>query len=184
MKKFFIFIIVVAVLVGGYLVVRNISTDNDDVNIQNVNETGTSKPNPSSATFTLDGESVTLVNGKNATSVSPGNAVMEETILLDKFAYGDLNTDGKEDTALLLARYGAGSGTFIYMAAYLSGPVNYHGSEAVFIGDRVTPQSISIKSGVVIVDYLDRKDSQSFADEPTVPTTKQFVYKAGEFQEK
>ena len=103
---------------------------------------------------------------------------------MDKFAYGDLNADGKEDTVLLLTRYGAGSGIFIYLAAFTSGPVTYKGSKAIFIGDRIAPKSLSIKGDTVTVEYLDRKPDEAFATEPTVSASKQFTYKNGEFVEK
>ena len=132
----------------------------------------------------IDNESITLSAGRNETQITPTSALVEETVLLDKFAYGDVNADDKEDTALLLARYGGGSGTFIYVAVFVSGPVTYRGSDALFIGDRVAPQSISINNGIVTVDYLDRGPDEAFAAEPTIPTSKQFIYKNGEFVEK
>ena len=147
-------------------------------------ETSNFRPDPSNGTFVVDGESVTLSSGRNETKIAPNSAVVEETVLLDKFAYGDVNSDNKVDTALLLARYGGGSGTFIYVAVFVSGPVTYRGSDAIFIGDRISPQSISINNGVVTVDYLDREPDKAFAAEPTIPTSKQFIYKNGEFVEK
>ena len=81
-------------------------------------------------------------------------------------------------------RYGSGSGTFIYAAAYLSGPVNYKGTEALFIGDRIAPQSVSISQGVVTVSYLDRKDDEPLSAEPTVSKNMQFVVRGGAFVER
>ena len=66
----------------------------------------------------------------------------------------------------------------------MSGPVNYKGSIATFLGDRVAPESISISKGVVTIKYLDRKEDEAFAAEPTVSVTKQFIYKNGELVEK
>ena len=103
---------------------------------------------------------------------------------MDKFAYGDINADNKNDIVLFLARYGGGSGIFIYLAAFVSGPVTYKGSNTVFIGDRVSPQSISVKNDVVTVKYLDRKEGEAFAAEPTVLISKQFIFNNGEFQVK
>ena len=109
---------------------------------------------------------------------------MEETVLLDQFAYGDINADGKEDAVFFLARYGGGSGTFIYLAAFVSGPVTYRGSEATFIGDRVSPQSISINNTTVTVKYLDRAADEPLAAEPTIQASKQFSYRVGGFEER
>lgn len=141
------------------------------------NESRNFRPDPSNATFIIDDEKITLSKGQEITST-------EETSLLDKFAYGDINGDGKVDTALFLVQSGGGSGTFIYLGAYISGPVNYKGSNTVFIGDRISPQSISVSKGVITVKYLERKENEPLAAEPTVSVTKQFVYTNGELVEK
>lgn len=181
MRKTIIIIILAAVVVF-YTMRDNFSTDKTGAPI--TNEDGTFHPDPSNATFTIDDESIILSAGRNERVITPESALTEETILLDKFAYGDINTDGKEDTLLLLARYGGGSGTFIYLAAFVSGPVTYRGSNTIFIGDRVAPQSISLNGETITVEYLDRGPDDAFAVEPTILTTKQFIYKAGELAEK
>lgn len=186
MKKFILIIIfvIIGILVGYFIITSDkFKTDNQDA-AQNTSEKGSFKPNPSNATFIFDDGAVTLSEGKIERIVAPGNTLVEEIAVMDKLAYGDINNDKKDDTALLLARYGGGSGVFIYAAAFLSGPVNYKGSKVVFIGDRITPQSISIKDGTVIVNYLDRDPNEAFSAEPTIPMSKQFIYKNGEFQEK
>ena len=141
------------------------------------------QPDASNATFTFDGESTTLVNGKaEATDAAVG--LVTETELLDERAYGDLNGDGKPDAVVLLSQSGGGSGTFVYAAAFVSGPVGYKGSNAIFLGDRIAPQSISLSNNVATVKFLDRKPDESFAAEPTISVTKQFIYTQGEFKEK
>lgn len=182
MKKIILVVIIIAI--GGlfYYVVSNKSPTK--VEKPTISDKGGFHPDPSNATFIIEDESITLSRGKDEKEVTPGSAITEETVLMDKFAYGDVNADDKEDTALLLARYGAGSGTFIYVAVFVSGPVNYKGSNTVFIGDRISPQSISIKNGIITMKYLDRKSNEALAAEPTVPMSKQFVYKNGELVEK
>ena len=182
-KKIVLGLVVVLVLVGVYFLMRT-GSSGDKVGSPTVSQNGELRPDPSNATFTFDGEAVTLSNGKSEEEVAPGSAMVEETLLLDKFAYGDINADGKEDTLLLLARYGAGSGTFIYLAGFVSGPVTQRGTEAVFIGDRITPQSVSLNGDTILVRYLDRKSSEALAAEPTVPSSKQFIYRNGGFQER
>lgn len=108
----------------------------------------------------------------------------ENATLLEEKAYGDLNNDIKEDTVVFLAESGGGSGIFIYAAAYVSGPVNYKATDAVFLGDRVSPQSISVKNGMATITYLDRKPDEPLAAEPTVPASKSFIYKDGELVER
>ena len=182
MKKIIIIIIIIAGAILVYAMRGNSPTETTKA--PTINDTRAFRPDPSNATFIFDNEMITLSAGKNEKSIVPGSVLMEETVLMDKFAYGDLNADGKEDTVLLLARYGAGSGIFIYLAAFTSGPVTYKGSKAIFIGDRIAPKSLSIKGDTVTVEYLDRKPDEAFAAEPTVSASKQFIYKNGEFVEK
>ena len=181
MKKIILTLIIIGLAFGGYYFLKN--SKNTKVSQPTSSENLTFKPDPSNATFSIDDETITLSQGKNEKPTSPGSPLLEETILLDKFAYGDLNKDGKNDVALLLEVSGGGSGTFIYIASFVSGLVNYKGSNAIFVGDRINPKSISIKNGVVTLNYLDRKPDEAFAAEPTVLTIKQYIYKNGEFKE-
>jgi hypothetical protein len=184
MRKLYI-VIVVVIVAAGLLYYLTRDTDKTETVIETTpSEDGTFRPNPSNATFTFDDGSITLSAGRNEREIESGSGIMEETVLLDKLAYGDINADNKEDTALFLARYGAGSGTFVYLAAFVSGPVTYRGSKTVFVGDRIAPQSISINEGAVTIKYLDRRDDEPFTAEPTVQKTRQFVYINGEFQER
>ena len=176
MKKTIVIIFILAAAVLLYTMRDKFPTE--EARTSQVSENGLFRPDPSSATFAFDDGPITLSMGRNE------GASGEETILLNKFAYGDINADGKEDTALLLARYGAGSGTFLYLGAYISGPVTYRGSKVTYIGDRIAPQSISIKQGVVTVEYLDRRPDEALAAEPTVLISRQFTYRAGEFEER
>ncbi len=182
MKKIIVIIVILIGAVVLFYTLRNNASNETGTPV--VDKNGVFRPDPSNATFTFYDGPITLSAGRNEREIAPGSAFTEETILMDKFAYGDINADVKEDTILLLARYGAGSGTFIYVATFVSGPVTYRGSGAIYIGDRISPQSISINGGIVTVEYLDREIDESLAVEPTVPTSKQFVYRNGEFQER
>jgi len=181
-----IIIIAIVIILGAAVLIYAMRNKSEvkEVTTPTTTQNGNFKPDPSNATFTIEDETITLASGRNEREVAPGSAMTEETTLMDKFAYGDLNADGKVDTALLLARYGGGSGTFVYAGAFVSGPVNYKGTQTVFIGDRIVPQSISIGGGIVTVTYLDRKADEALAAEPTVLESKQFVYRNGEFQER
>lgn len=145
----------------------------------------TSKPDPRNATFIFEDGPVTLKNGSAETDIAPGSAIKIETDLTDNLAYGDLNQDGKTDTVVLLVQSGGGSGIFLYAAAYISGNVDYKGTNAVFVGDRITPKTISIGSdGTIKITYLDRKPDEPMAAEPTIVTSKSFVYRQGHLEER
>lgn len=177
MKKLIILVVILVVAGGLYFW----KSKTDTGHITQPEPTNNFTPDPSSATFTFDDGVVTLSNGRNE---SDDSGILEETRLLDEDANGDINADGKLDSVVLLARSGGGSGVFIYAAAYVSGPINYKGTNAVYLGDRISPQSISISSGVATVNFLDRYFDEAFAAEPTVPTYKEFIYKNGVFEER
>jgi len=172
MKKALFAILLILIIIGIWFAVHKVSKP---VPVINTPVTEATHPSLSSATFTFDGDPVILKNGKN---IAPVDASAEslETDLTSFVAYGDLNGDGKEDAAVLLTQSGVGSGTFIYVAALVSGPVTYKGTNAVFIGDRISPQSITIKKGAISVTYLDRKPDEPLSAEPTVSTTKSYRY--------
>ncbi len=175
MKKFIILIVLIAVGFIAYFYTRDTEVK---VETDTPAKTTSFKPDASNATFTFDDESVKLSNGKNT------SADGEDTTILPEKASGDINADGKEDTVLLISRSGSGSGVFIYAAAYVSGPVNYKGTNTIFLGDRIAPKSVSITNGVITVNYLDRALDEPFAAEPTISTSLELVYKNGELQEK
>ncbi len=143
-----------------------------------------SRPDASNATFVFDDGSITLSKGINEKAITPGGSSMQETTLTDTVGYGDINGDKKDDAAAVLVQNGGGSGVFVYLGAYVSNPLNYKGSNAVFVGDRIEPKSISISNGVITLKYLDRKPNEPYAAEPTVLTSKQYVYTKGILSEK
>lgn len=174
MKKILSIILVLAVMFGIWYVFRQASNPTSP-KTSNVSQ-NISHPDPSNATFIFDDGSITLSKGINEKAIIPGGELAQETTLTDVVGYGDINGDKKNDTVAVLVQTGGGSGVFIYLGAYVSNPLNYKGSNAVFVGDRIEPKSISILDGVITLKYLDRKPNEPYAAEPTVLTSKQYVY--------
>jgi hypothetical protein len=79
----------------------------------------------------------------------------------------DFNGDGKIDSAFIITQTGGGSGTFFYLAHTLGG-------EAIFLGDRIAPQTTEWKNGEVIVNYADRKPTDPMTTQPSVGVTRYF----------
>lgn len=92
-----------------------------------------------SATYELDGETITLNTGDAAYF---GN----ET-------FGDFNADGREDVAFLITREVEVGQRLFYAVAALNLEEGYEGMNAVFIGNNISPQSTENGENIVIVNY-------------------------------
>ena len=105
------------------------------------------------ATYQIpDRGSVTLTNGQyqgDQFSVTLGKAI----------AIGDLNQDGTDDAAVILAVETGGSGTFMYLPAVTQSPSDKLPSnpDTYFLGDRVQIKSLTIKNGAIRVKMLKAK---------------------------
>lgn len=87
---------------------------------------------------------------------APGGASRPTLVLeTDRFARGDLDGDGTDELAALLAQSSGGSGTFIYMAVMREGGGGLSNMETVLLGDRVQVSSLDIQGGTVAVSMLE-----------------------------
>ena len=81
----------------------------------------------------------------------------------------DLNEDGRDDAVFLITDEPGGSGTFYYAVAALATDRGYVGSEALYIGDRIAPQSVEKGEGkLIVVNYADRTFREPFTVPPSV----------------
>ena len=132
---------------------------------------------PKNATYIIDGQSVTLVNGVSSVPAAPGSASMITTRYFGNEVTHDFDGDGRQDVAFILTQETGGSGTFYYVVAALNKPDGYVGSDAFFLGDRIAPQTTTMSGNpdtpnVIVVNYADRKLGESFAVTPSVGSSK------------
>lgn len=128
---------------------------------------------PKDATYKIVGEDVTLKNGKESHPSAPGSASQTVTEYFGNEVNYDFDKDGRMDVAFLLTQSTGGSGTFYFLVYALNKESGYVGSEALYIGDRIAPQTTELskeagKEDIVIVNYADRKPGESFAVAPSV----------------
>lgn len=126
------------------------------------------------ATYTIEGQPVALVDGHAETPAAPGSA---ETVTTDYFgndATGDLNGDGVPDTAFIVYQNPGGTGTFFYVVVALKTATGYEGTNAILLGDRIAPQTTEIKDGELTVNYADRAATDPMTAEPSVGVSKHF----------
>jgi hypothetical protein len=184
MKKTLYIVVVLLAIFGVWFVFNNASNVKPTAPIETKN-TNFTHPDASNATFEFEDGPITLKNGSNEENIVPGGELTQTTSLTNTIGYGDINGDGKDDAVVVLIQSGGGSGVFVYIAAYASSPLDYKGSNAIFVGDRINPKSISIsKEGIITFNYLDRKANEPYASEPTVPVSKTYIYSQGKLIEK
>ena len=94
---------------------------------------------------------ITLVNGAYSEGSNP---VTYSVQLLGIYALGDLNGDGKDDAAVILAENGGGSGVFESLVIMVNQAGAPHQVGAAQLGDRVKINSVDISSAVVHLDML------------------------------
>lgn len=164
-------ILLVFVLVVGYIIFDSYSRrENTTVQVL--------AKDYRNATYVIDGKPVTLVDGLSETEVVPGSATKIITRYFGNEVKHDLNDDGREDVAFLLTQETGGSGTFFYIVAALNTENGYVGSHALFLGDRIAPQTTEIDEGrttagtnkqnVIVVNYATRLPNEPFTARPSV----------------
>lgn len=131
-------------------------------------------PDHKNATYLIEGSFVTLTNGFFEVESAPGSATKITTRYFGNEAIGDLNNDGKGDVAFLLTQSSGGSGTFFYVVAAIQTSNGVEGTNAIFLGDRIAPQSTSMENGIITVNYADRNPGESFTTQPSLGVSKYF----------
>ncbi len=132
-------------------------------------------------TYVVDGQPVKLVNGIAENKI-PGSASRTITKYFGAALKLDMNGDGLLDSAFLLQQETGGSGTFFFVVAAINSKSGYRATKALFLGDRIVPQSMSIdprNPRQFIVDYLDRKSGEPMATTPSVLVSKRIALKNG-----
>ena len=129
---------------------------------------------PANATYRIEADDVTLVDGRLEVPVAPGSATQTVTVLSARRAYGELAGAGAADAGVVVTQDPGGSGTFYYLAA-LRGSAGAGAADTVFLGDRIIVDDVSVAHGRLTVSYLVRRPSEPFAATPTVPVRRSFV---------
>ena len=136
-------------------------------------------PDPANATFTIEGQKVTLVGGRAERAAAPGSTATVVTTLGDQRAQGDFDGDGRQDVAVTLVHQPGGSGTFIYVALLLNPQTGATATNAVLIGDRIKVNAVRADGTAAVVEFMDRRPGEPLSAAPSVLTTKRLVVRDG-----
>lgn len=135
-------------------------------------------------TYMVEKLHIHLFDGQAEIQAAPGSATKITTRVVGDPVFGDLNKDGKEDAALILVQDPGGSGTFYYVAAAVFENGQWKGTNAIFLGDRISLQMIKICEGLITVSYMDRGPDQSMAAPPSETITVYLALKNGHLEAK
>ncbi len=136
---------------------------------------GATTTDPLNATYIVESQEIRLIDGRCETESAPGSASKTITSVFGKPVYGNIDGEGDVDAALILTYDPGGSGTFYYVAAALDVNGIILGTRAIFLGDRVAPKNISVRNGVIVVNYAKRTLGEPMAVPPSVGTSKYLV---------
>jgi hypothetical protein len=176
-KNLIITVAVVVIAIGGYFT----------FGMRNANAPTPRAPvafDPLNATYVIENQSVTLVNGKTESSAAPGSATKITTTIFGQPVSGDLNGDGKADAAVIIVQNPGGSGTFYYAAAAIDTGHGTKGTNAILLGDRIAPQNIQVTNGEIIANYADRNPGEPFATQPSLGVSKYLILNGGTLVER
>lgn len=118
--------------------------------------------------YQIEGQEVKLANGTAEPSGAAGSSSKTVTKYFGNEAVGDFNEDGQDDIAFILTQETGGSGVFYYAVAALKTDKGYVGTNAVFIGDRIAPQTTEFRDGIIIVNYADRLTGEPMTAAPSL----------------
>jgi hypothetical protein len=121
-------------------------------------------------TYVIEGKTITLKNGESQTEAAPNSATKITTKYFGNHVVGDFNGDGTKDVAFLLTQETGGTGTFYYVVAALKKENKFTVTNAVFVGDRIAPQStfFSQQTGELHVAYATRATGDPMTKKPSL----------------
>jgi len=125
---------------------------------------------PKNTTYTIEGQSVTLINGVSEVESAPGSASKTITRYFGNEAYGDADGDDDNDLVFLITQSTGGTGTFYYAAVAYRTPTGYKLTNTFFVGDRIAPQSTEIKEDAreIHINFAERKKGEPMTAVPSV----------------
>ncbi len=124
--------------------------------------------------YTIEGQQITLKNGFSEDEIAPGSASKNITKYFGNEIKTDLDNDGLQDVAFLITQDNGGSGTFYYLVVAINTKDGYIGTNAIFIGDRISPQNTEFKNGNIIVNYAKRLPNEPMTNTPSIGVSKYF----------
>jgi hypothetical protein len=157
-------IAIVLLLVGGYTAFMGRSVHAPIVTTDVLEPLPIS---PRDVTVQIDGQEYTLVDGHAEKEIVEGSASRSVISLVSNEIQADVNGDSINDVILLLTKNDGGSGTFYYLAVALQNDGGYFGTNAFFLGDRISSPVIDVAHEIIKISFAEHASDESYTDEPT-----------------
>lgn len=119
-------------------------------------------------TVNIDNQTFTMKDGVAELPAAPGSAITNTLRVVGQLGTGDVNADGKADTALLLQNDPGGSGIFYYAVLAINNGGVYRATNVLPLGDRIKPEAIDFADGKFVYRFLDHTPDEAMAAEPTL----------------
>lgn len=107
-----------------------------------------------------------LTDGQYRQGTDPTSPDYVSVVLLERFAFGDLNGDELEDAAVLLSESHGGAGTFVSLIAVLNQEGKPAQAAAVLVDNPLMVNDLTISNGQILLDAL----VHGFEDAECCPT--------------
>lgn len=172
-------VILAVILVGVLLMTKNTNVDEALVSESSPTPTQTAQQmtpgiDPLNATYDIENQNVTLVNGVNEEQI-PNSSTKIVTQVWGEPVATDIKGNEVSNPALILTQDPGGSGTFYYAAAAVKKQDGYYGTNGVLLGDRVAIQNQEIMAdGTIVVNYAIRPEGAPMSDQPSEAVSKYF----------
>ncbi len=121
--------------------------------------------------------SAPLVDGQYEEEIAPGSASKIGVQMLDTMAFGDLDSDGFADAAVILVTNGGGTGNFYELFAVLDRQGQPAPVASAMLGDRIQVNSLMVQPGEIVVDMLTQAPGDAMAGPPTQAETRTYQMK-------
>jgi heat shock protein HslJ len=159
--------VLILVVVGiGMFFVLNKNINKEPVAKEIENKTDVSTLNIANNTYYIINTPFTLKDGK-AEIVTPGSSFKNTLEIFDSKT-GDLDGDGDVDVAVLLVNSPGGLGKLFYAGLVMNNNGVAEPTGTMFLGDRISPQTIEIKDGRAVYNFVTRKFNEPATAEPSV----------------
>ncbi|MCA9360753.1 Gmad2 immunoglobulin-like domain-containing protein [Candidatus Kaiserbacteria bacterium] len=120
-------------------------------------------------TLVISGEPITLQNGVSEMNIADDSESTRVVRYFGNEVEQDIDNDGDLDKVFLITENTGGSGTFFYAVGAINDDEHYSGTNAMFLGDRIAPQTTeTANNGEVIINYAERLPAEPMTTPPSV----------------